>query len=263
PTRNEIGELAEAFNEMTSELAVASTRVKELHQREIERAGQLATVGELASGVAHEIKNPVVGISNGLDLILRRVTDPDLKPIAREIRRQLRRIEGAVNDLLTFARPREPRFAPLSVMEVIRRAVTLVEPGAGRRDVEIVVREEEPLPPIRGDAELLQQGLVNLLVNAVAFSPPNREVTVVVGRQEGEIRIRVQDRGPGMRPETMSRIFKPFFTTRASGTGLGLPITRGIAERHGGRLEVESEWGEGTTFLLTLPEEGAPTPEQA
>ncbi|HSM06503.1 MAG TPA: ATP-binding protein [Longimicrobiales bacterium] len=258
----EIAELGAAFNQMADELSATQKQAERLHRREIERAGQLATVGELASGVAHEIKNPMVGISNGLDLILRRVADPELKPIAREMQRQLNRIEGAVSDLLTFARPREPRFAPVSVMAVIRRAVTLVEPGAGRRGVEIVVREENPVPLIRGDGELLEQGLVNLLVNAVAFSPPGSEVMVVVRREEGEIRIRVQDRGPGMDPDTLSRIFKPFFTTRASGTGLGLPITLGIAERHGGRLEVESERGEGTTFTLALPEEWAPGPEQ-
>jgi signal transduction histidine kinase len=260
---DEIAELGSAFNQMADELSASQRRVERLHRREIERAGQLATVGELASGVAHEIKNPVVGISNGLDLVLRRVRDPDLRPITEEIRRQLERIHAAVNDLLTFARPRDPRFAPVSVVEVVRRAVTLVEPEAGRRGVEIKVRKDPDIPVIRGDGEFLQQGLVNLLVNAMDFSPRGGAVSVTIRRCTGEIQLRVQDEGPGMDAGTLERIFRPFFTTRASGTGLGLPITQGIAQRHGGRLEVESKPGEGSTFTLVLPEEGAPVEDES
>src|SRR5207245_593858 len=106
---DEIGELGAAFNEMTAELEDTTARVTELHHREIERASQLATVGELASGIAHEIRNPVVGVSNGLDLVRRRVgDDPTLRPITDEMARQLARIEQAMQELLTFARPATP-----------------------------------------------------------------------------------------------------------------------------------------------------------
>ncbi len=254
----EVAELGAAFNQMAAEIDAHQKRIARLHRREIERAGQLATVGELASGVAHEIKNPVVGISNGLDLVLRRLDDPELEPITSEMRRQLDRIDRAVSDLLTFARPREARFAPASVGELVERAVTLVGPGAQKKDVTIRVEAESPLPAVRLDAELLQQGLVNLLVNAVAFSPPGETVTVTVTRRDDELEIAIRDDGPGMDEETRDGIFKPFFTTRARGTGLGLPITRGIVERHGGRIEVDSRPGAGSTFTVLLPVEGAP-----
>ena len=112
---DEIGELGHAFNEMTTALAETTNDVRELHQREIERASQLATVGELASGIAHEIKNPVVGVTNGLDIVRRRAgTDATLLPIIDEMERQMRRVQGAIQELLTFARPATPALAPVS-----------------------------------------------------------------------------------------------------------------------------------------------------
>ena len=250
----EVAELGSAFNDMAEELASSQRRIERLHRQEIERAEQLATVGELASGVAHEIKNPVVGISNGLDLILRRVQgDTALQPIAAEMVRQLKRIETAVRDLLSYARPPELRISATSPNEVVERALTLVEPGAGSRGVQIERAFQTDLPALAADAEMLGQAVVNLLLNAVEFSPSGESVRVVTEGDAREVRISVSDRGPGIAQEVLSQLFKPFFTTRHTGTGLGLPITRGIVERHGGRITVESQPGRGTEFTLHLP----------
>jgi signal transduction histidine kinase len=257
---DEIAELSAAFNEMATQLAASRERVDRLHRQEIARAEQLATVGELASGVAHEIKNPVVGISNGLDLVLRHVQDqPDLTPITEEMKRQLKRIELAVRDLLAFARPRQPTLRPTDLNEVVSRALTLVTPRAQKEKVALRVDIEDTLPMVNGDGELLGQAVVNLLINAIQFSEDGSSVDVATGLRDGEVVIRVQDRGPGITSEDLGSVFKPFFTTRHSGTGLGLPITRGIAEGHQGRIEVESSPGEGSTFTLVLPVEGGPT----
>lgn len=260
--QDEVAELGTAFNEMAAELSSNQQRIERLHRQEIERAEQLATVGELASGLAHEIKNPVVGISNGLDLILRRLEgDTTLEPIATEMSRQLKRIEMAVQDLLSYARPPELRIAATSPNEVVRRAVTLVEPGASKKGVRIERVLDPELPEIPADAELLGQALVNLLLNAVAFSPKGGAVEVTTRRGPENVTISVQDRGAGIEEDLMDQLFKPFFTTRHSGTGLGLPITRGIVERHGGRVTVESRPGEGALFTLVIPIEeptGAP-----
>jgi signal transduction histidine kinase len=251
---DEIAELSGAFNEMATQLAASRNRVDRLHRKEIERAEQLATVGELASGVAHEIKNPVVGISNGLDLVLRHVQDqPDLTPITTEMKRQLKRIELAVRDLLAFARPRQPTLQPLDLNEVVARAAALVEPRAQKEGVDLRVEVADTLPTVYGDAELLGQAAVNLLINAIQFSEEGSSVVVATSRGRGEVAISVLDNGPGIPPDVLGSLFKPFFTTRHSGTGLGLSITRGIAEGHGGRIEVDSSPGEGSSFRLVLP----------
>lgn len=261
---DEIGELATAFNEMTAELAEASARVDELHRREIERAHQLATVGELASGVAHEIKNPLVGISNGMDLVMRRVgDDPGLAPVATEMARQLERIEAAVRDLLEYARPSEPAREATQVNRVVERAATLIGPAADRGGVGVRTELDPAVTTVPADEELIRQALVNLLMNAVQASSAGGEVVVSTRRVDGKaVEVSVADGGRGITPQDLENVFKPFYTTRHSGTGLGLSITREIVERHGGTLDVESEVGKGSTFRITLPlEVAAPTSE--
>lgn len=252
--RDEIGELGHAFNEMTAELARTSARVRELHQREIERAQQLATVGELASGVAHEIKNPLVGISSGLDLVKRRLgEDGELAPIIEEITRQVSRIGTAVHDLLAFARPATPSLAAADANHIVRRAVRLVQPAAERAGVLVDLRIDPSVPELRADEELLCQALVNLLMNAVQATARGGHITVGVREDRGRVEFRISDTGHGIPSEELEHIFKPFFTTRHTGTGLGLSITREIVERHGGRIEVVSQVGKGSTFTVLLP----------
>lgn len=256
---DEIGELGRAFNEMTLDLSRVSRRATELHQREMERAGQLATVGELASGVAHEIKNPVVGISNGLDLVLRKThDDAELEPIADEMKRQLRRIEGAVRDLLAFARPPEPSPVRVDGRRVLERAVRLVEPAADRAGVDLFCECGSARADFLADEELVRQALVNLLMNAVQATGAGGRVGVEIGTEEEEVVFRVRDTGRGIPPDDLEHVFKPFYTTRHAGTGLGLSITRDIVERHGGRIEVASVLGGGSTFVVRFPASGAP-----
>lgn len=256
---NEIGELSHAFNDMATELALASERVREMHRREIERAQHLATVGELASGVAHEIKNPVMGISNGLDLVKRRIApDAAIEPIMEEMTRQLARIEAAVRDLLTFARPAAPSLAASDANEVVRRAARLVLPQAERAGVAIEFRLGSELPELLLDEEQLRQALVNLLLNAVQATASGGRITISTRARPGVLEIQIKDTGRGITPQDLDHIFKPFFTTRHSGTGLGLSISRDIVERHGGRIEVHTRVGRGSSFTVVLAAERPP-----
>lgn len=251
--KDEIGELGAAFNEMAAELARTSARVEELHQHEIQRAGQLATVGELASGVAHEIKNPIQGISGGLDLVMRHApANGEIEPIVREMRRQVSRVDLAVRDLLAFARPADPNFAPTDLNAVVERALTLVRPMAETAGVHIEFEVREVVQ-IYADAEMIGQSLVNLMVNAVQATDAGGRVTVTTERRTDHAAIRIRDTGKGMSPHQVDQVFKPFFTTKHQGTGLGLSITRGIIERHHGTISVESEIGVGTAFTVVLP----------
>ncbi|MFQ5680048.1 MAG: ATP-binding protein [Gemmatimonadota bacterium] len=252
--KDEIGELGRAFNEMTGRLTRTSAQVEELHRREIERAQQLATVGELASGVAHEIKNPVVGISNGLDLVRRRIgEDEELTPILAEMSREISRIEVALRDMLAFARPAPPRLGRADANRIAERASHLVQPAAESAEVELDFCPSPVLPELLVDEELVRQALVNLLLNAIQATPPGGLVRVCTHLEDDEIAFEVSDTGRGISPRELGVIFRPFFTTRHSGSGLGLPISRGIVERHGGRIEVRSREGEGSTFTVLLP----------
>jgi len=253
-TDDEIGDLGRAFDRMTTNLAEAREREDELHQKEIRRAQQLATVGELASGVAHEIKNPVVGIAGGLDLVSRRIGDDEtLKPIMDEMSRQVERIEVAVRDLLTFARPSEPKLAPADPTEIIARALTLVQPAAEQGKVALRSEAFPDPAPIRVDGELIRQALVNLIVNALQATPADGSVTVSLDQTEHDTSFHVADTGKGISPEEIRDIFRPFYTTRHAGSGLGLSISRDIAERHGGRVSVESVVGQGSIFTFRVP----------
>lgn len=261
---DEIDELGSAFNEMTDELEQSTARIRELHQREMERAGQLATVGELASGVAHEIKNPLVGISNGLDLMVKRVgRDSTLEPIVDEMQHQLSRIELAVRDLLTFARPSDPTLARSDANPIVERALRLVHPAAQKRRITVETELDSDLRPVWVDAEMMGQAVVNLVMNAVQATPDGGLVTVVTRSAAAGIELAIRDTGPGIVEERREKIFKPFFTTKHQGTGLGLSITREIIHRHGGTIRVDSEPGQGTTFTIILPPSGGEGPDEA
>ena len=251
---DEIAELGHAFNGMTRELTEATARIAELHQREIERASQLAAVGELASGLAHEIKNPVIGVTNGLDLVRRRVgEDPALTPILNEMTRQLARIGSTVHDLLAFARPATPQLGPVNANDAVNRAILLIHPAAVQAGVRIEAIPDAGSPLLQVDQGMLHQALVNLLMNALQATPSGGVIRARVHCEGDVVAIDVEDTGPGISSVDLAHVFRPFFTTRHKGTGLGLSITRGIIERHQGTVTIESTEGVGTTVHLRLP----------
>jgi signal transduction histidine kinase len=253
-TGDEIGELGHAFNEMTTALAETTNDVRELHRREIERASQLATVGELASGIAHEIKNPVVGVTNGLDIVRRRAgADATLLPIIDEMERQMWRVQDAIQELLTFARPATPALAPVSGDDLVERAIRLVQPTADKGGVRIEIRLDPSHALVLADAEMIHQALINLLMNAIEATPHGGRVDVYTRTSGDWIEIEITDTGRGVAPEHLESVFKPFFTTRHTGTGLGLSITREIIQRHGGTVTLRSRLGKGTTVTIRLP----------
>lgn len=253
-TSDEIGVLSAAFNEMADRLVRSAGEVQALHQREIERAWQLASVGELAAGIAHEIKNPLAGVSSGIDLLDRRL-DQNLptEEIREQIRSELRRMDQAIRDLLSYARPREPRLGWVAPHLLVDRVVGLVRPQAEAAGVRVEQRYESMTDRVRVDPEMLTQALVNLALNGIQAMDPGGLLTFGVSNRGEEILILVSDTGRGVPERDIEKIFRPFFTARHRGTGLGLAITRSIIERHGGRLEVESKSGVGSAFTIHLP----------
>ena len=231
----------------------------------MQQAAQLSLVGDLAAGLAHEIKNPLAGIQGVVDILLRRrdAGDPDSEAL-RGIRSEVDRIDQTVRALLDRARPRVLATKLSSLTDVVHRAVNVARaqalaPSEGRIAIQLNVPAEPIVISI--DAAKIEDAVLNLIINAIEASENNGSVSVrifhsppdEVNTQGDEVVIEVSDKGRGISEENLSRIFNPFFTTTKGGTGLGLPAVRRIIRAHGGRVEVQSALGFGSTFSAYLP----------
>jgi two-component system NtrC family sensor kinase len=272
-TRDEIGELAGTFNQMAASLQSyqdtleqkVEERTRELKhsQRQLLQASKLASVGELAGGVAHQINNPAGIILMRASRLAQEVGQHRLSDEAREdvqvIQRQVEKIHSIVSALVKFSRQMPTELRPTDLNTVVRRAVALVEDLARNRGVKVVLDLQE-LPQVAADGAQLEQVLINLVNNALDAMPDGGELTFAThrgskaGGQE-RVALAVADTGSGIPPEHLPRLFDPFFTTKevGKGTGLGLAISYGIVQEHGGTIEVESESGKGSRFTLCLP----------
>jgi signal transduction histidine kinase len=258
--RDELGELGRTFNQMSQELQVSAQRIRQLHDQEMRRAAQLASVGELASGIAHEIKNPLVGVSSGVDLLVKDLDDDaKSKNILKQMRAQLSRIDSAITDLLRYARPKAPRLMWTDPGLLVDRVIALISHQADATGVHVERHTDGSVGKVEIDPELMTQGLVNLALNGIQAMGPGGVLTLSTRRVSGEVHISVSDTGTGILDDQLATIFRPFYTTKHQGTGLGLTITRGIMERHGGRLKVQTEVGVGSTFTLALSPRKEPT----
>ena len=247
--RHELALLAKAFNDMIHNLADT--------QRQLAQADKLASVGRLAAGVAHEINNPLTGVLSYASLLRKRMEHDlpaceDLDVIVRETVR----CRGIIRGLLDFARPAVPARKPMDLNEVVRRAVSVVMTQLSLNQVNLSLDLAPDLPMVSADANQIQQVVVNLLLNAadaIGADGGNIRATTRWG-PSGSIEFLMEDSGRGISAEDLPRIFEPFFTTKGNqGTGLGLAVSWGIIEAHGGALEVQSEPGKGTCFTLRLP----------
>jgi PAS domain S-box-containing protein len=233
---------------------------------ELQRAGQLSFVGELAAGLAHEIKNPLAGIQGGVDILIRRRDKNDPEREALEgMRHEVERIDSTVRALLDRARPRLVSIREVSLTEIVGRAVNLARAQlskAAEKGQPVSIEFEPPTDPIMIpiDPAQIEDAVLNLIINAIEAADSDGKVTIRVARSQSndaeefdEGIVEVSDDGRGISEENLRRIFNPFFTTRPGGTGLGLPAVRRIARAHGGRVEVSSTPAKGSTFTIYLP----------
>jgi signal transduction histidine kinase len=278
--RDELSQLASEMNAMAAALDAASrkvtaesaARVRALEQ--LRHADRLTTVGKLASGLAHELGTPLNVVSGRAKMIFGGETESEdeTKESARIIAEQADRMAQIVRQLLDFARRRANEKRPSDLGALARQTASLLEPLAAKRGVSL--RCEEPPAPIRApvDAAHLQQALTNLVVNAIQASERERCVTISVsacdaapeappgaGEHGPWAMLEVRDEGAGIAPESLPGVFDPFFTTKpvGEGTGLGLSVAHGIAEEHGGWIDVESAPLRGSRFRIWLPRETA------
>jgi PAS domain S-box-containing protein len=246
------------------------------------RRDRLASLGALAAGVAHEIRNPLAGIGASAQILARRLSAGDSRAsFATLIVEEVARLDRIVESLLQFARPSTPKLARQSLLPALERAVTLMHEPAVRQKVALVTDRAERVPEIYVDADQILQVIVNVVKNAIQAMPEGGEIRVsmavrrkrlversALGRRASDrlesarpvpeqevIEIQVQDNGPGIPAAALARVFDPFFTTRAQGSGLGLSICQTIVREHGGVIAIESTVGQGTTVTIDLPVE--------
>ncbi len=223
-------------------------------EEKLTRAEHLAEIGQLAASLAHEIKNPLAGISGAVQIIGDSMGEAHPhQPIVHEILSQIRRLDAAVMDLLVYASPVPPNTSEADLNAVIQRVLRLLNEEPALQRVRVEHGTTDGLPPVHLDERQIEQLLINLVLNAAHASSEGGLVRIDVERDINCIRLVVEDQGHGMPPHVRARAFEPFFTTKAKGTGLGLCICRRIAEAHGGCLELESVVSRGTRAIVELP----------
>jgi len=251
---DDVGKLGRQFNEMIERLDENRREIEELHQREMARAEHLATLGELAAGLVHEIRNPLAGIAGVVDIMGKELpANSPSREVISDVHREILRIQAILNDLLSYARPRPPDFRVADLNTTVEQAIGLVRQQVRTKPIEVQFEPNPALAPVRHDPPLIQQVILNLALNGIQAISDAGVVRACVRQESGFAVIEVSDTGRGIPPEALSKIFKPFFTTRKEGTGLGLSLANGIVQSHGGRIEVHSTMRKGTQFRIWLP----------
>jgi len=221
------------------------------------RTEKLAAIGELVAGVAHELNNPLTGISTFAQLLLEDNLEEEQFESVSLIKREADRAIGVIRDLLLFARKTDARDVPVDINTIVKHTVRLRALASRSGGIDVHMRLDESNPRARGDEQKLQQVLLNLLVNAESAMEGTqlRHLSLTTQRKHGMVQIVISDTGHGMPPSVSQRVFEPFFTTKppGEGTGLGLSVSYGIIQAHEGTISVESTPEVGTTFTILLP----------
>ena len=251
---DEIGDLGRNFNQMVRQLRESRIEIERLHRTQMSRAEHMATLGEMATGLAHEIRNPLAGIAGVIEIIGRDLpsTSP-ARAVVKDVRQEIARINHIVTDLLQTARPHPPRVHTSDLNTTVEHAVMLGRQQALAKSVEIALRKDPSLPEVEHDSDQIHQVLLNLLLNALQAIDEPGSITVTLERRGDTAVVKVADNGRGISPDHLPNIFRPFFTTKGNGTGLGLWLARRIVEDHQGRIDVTSTLGKGTTFTVIVP----------
>lgn len=262
-SRDEMGSLAENLNIMIGKLDLAKREAEQYHQELIQRADRMASIGELASGIAHEIRNPLAGIQGAVQILVEGFPKEDPRTqVTEEIQKQIYKMERLVRDLLNYAKPVPANYLPTDINGLIDKVLSFFVTQRGvPADYRIEKKLFSSLPKTMIDPSSMEQAFLNIILNAQKAMPKGGTFTVSTaaprrkddGKEVREVQIIFEDTGVGIPGENLRKIFNPFFSTRSDGTGLGLAITKNIVEQHGGRIDVESQVNVGTKFIITLP----------
>lgn len=236
----------------TQELSEVYRALRENFEQ-LKRSERLNAIGQLSAGLAHEIRNPLNSIEGAAAILQKEPTEERRNEFLEIIRKECRRLGALLTDFLNFARPRSPEYAVVNVGQLFQSVVGLATHAVGRASV--VIRTDLPLeePTVECDPDQLKQVILNLTINAVQAMPDGGEIVLAARQENGNVKIQVQDQGCGVSPGDLEKLYDPFFTTKATGTGLGLPVAYQIVAQHGGVLTAENNADRGMTFLVVLP----------
>jgi two-component system, NtrC family, sensor kinase len=275
--KDEIGDLVAGFNVMSEKLKKAyadlegkieasnkeledAYRVLKQRQEQLIRSEKMAALGRLSAGIAHEIRTPLTSFKLFIQSLEKEMDfNQNQKEDFRIIGKEIDRVNENVTRFLNFARPEEPLFQTLEVGQLLKETVTLLAPRLKTTGVRLEIVMPDRLPPVEGDPKQMSQVFLNLLINALEAMPQGGTLTITSslkinhGSSEEFLQLEIKDTGPGIPEKDRPYLFDPFFTTKVGGTGLGLSIVYSIVQKHRGRIELESEQGEGTSFILSLP----------
>lgn len=255
PGTIEIDGLVTGFNDMVARLRHARQVEQDAQRSHLDRVEQLATLGEVAASLAHEIRNPLAGTKAAIDVLARQEEDEEPRRILRHVSVELTRVDSVVRQLLNFAKPKAPVLAKVDLRALLDDAVMLSGPKAAAQGATLEVQRPSGPQDVLADADMVRQVIVNLLINALQAleGVPGATVVLSAGARDGQVACSVRDNGPGVPANRADEIFRPFITTKAHGTGLGLATSRRLIELHGGRLWVENPGAPGACFTFTLP----------
>ena len=219
----------------------------------LKRADRLSAVGQLAASLAHEIRNPLGSIEGAIDIVERTPSEDRRREFLAVIRKEARRLNGLLTNLLDFARPRPPQMREVHVDSIVKSVVDLTAHNAEQRGIRLETRIVPSVAAVECDTEQITQALLNVTLNALQATPSGGAVSISVRPHDDVILISVSDEGSGIEQADLETVFDPFFTTKESGTGLGLPISHQILTQHHGSITVERNPERGMTFTLALP----------
>lgn len=272
-TQDELGRLAKSFSSMVQELSQAQRELEKQQRQQMLQVKHLASLGELAASVAHEIKNPLAGIKLAIQIVAK---EPELtashRETIQEIMHSIERLDKTMADLLFYSRIRPPELKALSLHDVIESALSSIKEECHIAGVRVEKYFDLTLPPCPLDSQQMERAFLNLFLNARQAMPRGGVLAIQTkyhksgyhlqegypmpgssGQDEGWAEVTVTDTGEGIPPEILGEIFRPFFTTKAKGTGLGLSLAQRIVEQHHGQVFAQSKAGGGSTFYLLLP----------
>jgi signal transduction histidine kinase len=258
---DEIGALAAAFDRMADRLMQRERELKQ-SQTTLRRADRLSSLGLLTAGLAHEIRNPLVAIRTFTQLLPERYDDPEFRNGFQGLAlKEVDRICGLINDLLSFARPSKPNVAPENISDVVENIARILESQAKEKNVEITREFDLSLPKVWIDKEQMKQVFMNLILNAIQAMKDGGSIVIstrISARNNDElikeyVQVDIRDTGVGIPEENLEHIFDPFFTSKDEGSGLGLAVSHQIVQEHGGFVTVESTVGKGTAFFVHVP----------
>ncbi len=262
-TDDEIGRLGREFERMVAALAARDASLKQLQKMQLQ-SERLAAVGRMAAHVTHEVRNPLSSIGLNVELLEEELADvtPEQKELLRAVHREVEHLTAITEEYLRVARLPNPQLEPEDLADIARSTAEFLRPELAAAEVELELDTAPGLPLASLDEAQIRQVLLNLLKNAREAMPGGGRVRLQVAADDGGVVVRIADQGAGMSAEQRAHIFDLFYTTKAGGTGLGLPLSQQIVVAHGGRIRCESAEGKGTTFELWFPA-GARRPERA